>query len=292
MNQRQTIERWRAVRTLLLFACVAAGGACAVSYRLDQRQLSALTQAIVAGASSPIDRVLALQRWVHDRPGTSRNLGCFLVPALGPTPLQVMQGGGDCADKARLLCSVLHEAGISATPAMCYDEATGRPTHTIVEARIGPGRYMVVDPAFDLWFPRADGITPYDLLDLRRSPDIVPQRIADLRRANPTLTDADEYYLRSPAAYHTASTFHWDKNRWTRWLRDGLQVWFGEEVYRIRRPLAWEQPKVALSALCLAPALLWVIVRLIRGTGRRLIVAIRSGAVSRRPVPATGVAAG
>ncbi len=242
----------------LVSFCAAMG--CLVSYRGDCVRLKAAVQAVATDIHSDSDRVLALLHWVHAEIGTAKNSRYFALPALGATPVQVLASGGDCADKARLLSAMLRESGVPATMAMCFNPTTGKPSHTIVEARVGLGAYMVVDPAFDLYFPRPGGAGYFDLLDLRRDPTILPRRLEELRAARPP---ADPVYSYNSvlACYNRASSINWNKNMLTRFIRDRLFTNVGDEVYRVWRPLLLEEPKLFVAGgaflLSLAASSVW-----------------------------------
>ncbi len=237
----------RHTATVVAIALFLAAGICAVSYERDCRALRALAHDLSAGAQTPSETVFNLMDWVYQDLGTRRNEGYFLFSSLGPTPVQVMRGGGDCADKSRLLCALLQEVGMSATPAMSFDPKTGVPVHTIVQAEPVKGQRMIVDPSYNLFFPQADGSGYHDLLDLRRDPAIVQRRVDQLFRNSSTRREADKYYLASLAGYHGVSTINWGKRPAYAAVRDILYGWMGEEVYSVRRPFLLERPKLIVS---------------------------------------------
>jgi len=243
---------WRAVfRGGALAATIASAAVaahCWNSYGQDRAALRQVVRQVVSADAPPAQRVLALLHWVHALEGTRRNERYFGWRRLRATPVQVLSDGGDCADKSRLLAAALRESGIPATMALCLDRPGGTPAHTLVEATIGPGEYMVVDPAFDLYLPREDGSGTYDLLDLRREPELVDRRVAAVRAALPPQKRPASFYLRSAAAYDTAMTLNWNKNRVMRWLHDALKSSYGEQMYRVPRPRFLEEPKLAVAA--------------------------------------------
>ncbi len=218
---------------------------CLGSYRADRERLGAVARAVTAGKASLSDRVLALLDWVYHNHGFASNERYFLFKRLGATPVQVLEGGGDCADKSRLLSALLREVGIPSTMVMCFDVRSGRPTHTVVEARIGPGGYMLVDPVYDLWFPRRDSTGFFGLTDLRRDATILPRRLDELIAARPR--SPIFAYNRAANVYDEASSINWRKNRSTRLVHDLLFLIRGEEVYRLRRPIVLEEPKLAVA---------------------------------------------
>ncbi len=222
-----------------------------ISYRADRTILRDVAMSVTEGIDDPSEQVLALLGWVHDLEGSASNPAYYFMQRLRATPVQVLELGGDCADKSRLLYTLLSEIEISSSMAMCFDEVTNEPTHTVVEARIGKNEYMLVDPAFNLFFPEgADGY--YDLMDLRRDAEILPERIRVLLAQNPVSTARDRYYLSASTTYHTTSTFNWTKNSLTKFAYAMAHALFGEDVYRLRRPCFLECPKITLLMLLLA----------------------------------------
>ncbi len=222
-----------------------------VSYRADRAILRDVALHVTEGIDDPSDRVLALLGWVHDLEGSASNPAYYLIQKLRATPVQVLELGGDCADKSRLLYALLSEIDITSSMAMCFDETTYDPTHTILEARVGADEYMLVDPAYNLFFPNESG-GYHDLIDLRRDAQILPQRISALLAKNPASTARDRYYLSASTTYHTTSTFNWKKNSLTKFALSLAQAIFGEQVYRLGRPCFLECPKIALLMLLLA----------------------------------------
>lgn len=237
----------RHTTTVVAIGLFLAAGICAVSYERDCRALRALAHDLSAGAQTPFETVINVMDWVYHDLGTHRNDGYFLFSSLGPTPVQVMRGGGDCADKSRLLCALLQEVDVSATPAMSFDPKTGAAVHTIVEVEPVKGQRMIVDPSYNLFFPQADGSGYHDLLDLRRDPAIVQRRVDQLFRNSSTRREADKYYLASFAGYHDVTTINWGKRPAYAAVRDILYGWMGEEVYSVPRPFLMERPKLIVS---------------------------------------------
>ena len=246
-NASRIRELLRRAATIVAMGLLLAAGICAVSYERDCRALRTLAHDLSADAQTPYETVIHLMDWVHHNLGTRRNGGHFLFSSLGPTPVQVMRGGGDCADKSRLLCALLREVGVSATPAMSFDPKTGAAVHTIVEAEPVKGQRMIVDPSYNLFFPQADGSGYHDLLDLRRDPAIVQRRVNGLSRNSPIPREADKYYLASFSGYHDVSTINWGKGPAYAAVRDILYGWMGEEVYIVHRPFLMERPKLIVS---------------------------------------------
>ena len=80
----------------------------------------------------------------------------FIVPAIVPTLLQVLEAGGDCADKSRLVAAMLNELNIDAGLVMISPCPQSGFIHTVVEAQYEGGR-MVVDHIWNVDYPAANG---------------------------------------------------------------------------------------------------------------------------------------
>lgn len=246
----------RRAATVVAIGLLLSASICAVSYERDRRVLSALAHDLSADAKTPCETVINLMDWVYHDLGTRRNENHFLFSSLGPTPVQVMRSGGDCADKSRLLCALLREVGVSATPTMSFDPKTGVPVHTIVEAEPLAGRRMIVDPSYNLLFPRADESGYYGILDIRRDPAIVQRRIDELFQRLPDQREENKYYLAAYTGYHELSTFNWEARASYAVIRDILYRWIGEDVYRLPRPFFLERPKLVVLIGCVLGGLL------------------------------------
>ena len=210
--------------------------------------------------------MLALLHRVHRITITHKNKGFFVLRRQRATPIQVLRGGGDCADKSRLLSSLLREVGIPATMVMCFDPQTQRPSHTFVEAQIGSDAHMVVDPAYNLYFPKPDSAGYYGLLELRRDPSILPRQLDALCAVLPRSAPVHQYNRRQ-ASYDRACSINWDKNAMTRFARLLLSSRLGDAIHRLPRPILLEEPKVFVAVSCLV---LGLAVLLIAGPATRL----------------------
>ncbi|MEK6797641.1 MAG: transglutaminase domain-containing protein [Planctomycetota bacterium] len=216
-------------------------------YWNDRLVLRVAAEHAARGATTPAEKVLRLGRFVYHQHGFRHNEGFFLFPSMRATAAQVLAGGGDCADKSRLLVALLREVGVSATPFMCMHPRTGRPAHTAVEATIGPGEHMVFDPVFDLWFPKPnDGY--FGLLELRNDSSILRRRLDELVSLRGRRTQV-AVYNRADSVYAAASTVNWDKNVATRAAWSVLHPWLGEDIWRLRRPVVLEEPTLAAASL-------------------------------------------
>jgi len=267
----------------LALSSLTAALACYVSYRRDCARLANVASDVTAGLNVPDDRVSALLEWVHGLHGSAGNRGRFLLTSMRATPLQVIESGGDCADKSRLLYALLRESGMSATMALCFKADSNEPVHTFVEVALGAGCQMAVDPAFNLFFPKPDETGYYGLLDLRKDPAILVRRVETICREIPTQC-REQYYMRPADGYTRASTINWNKNAVLRLTHHLLHSVLGDEVYRLRRPAVIEEPKLFVAALCVVSAgACLMVLRVARRRATRKIVGFRIAA--RRPLP-------
>ena len=233
---------------------LAAAGWCYLLYRQDRVRLRTVAVQVTSRSDTQAQKVLSLLHWVHERGARTNNSSYFVLRRMRATPLQVLDGGGDCADKSRLLTALLREVGIPATMAMCFDARTGRPAHTFVEARIGGDTCMAVDPAYDLYFPRPGSTGYYDLLDLRRDSGILTRRIDQLCTESSQACEVFRYYAGPSAEYNNASSINWNKNAFARLLHDCLRWPLGDAVYRLQRPTVLEEPRLFVAVLGTIPS--------------------------------------
>jgi hypothetical protein len=196
--------------------------------------------------------------------------------------VQVLEGGGDCADKSRLLWAALRANGIPATMVMLFHPETNAPTHTVVEARIGPNQYMLADPAYNLVFPTPEG-TFYDILDLRANPSVLDQRLNELL-ADPGGREL-RAYRRDICSYSQASSINWNRNTLTRTAHSLFKLLLGQEVYRLPRPVILEEPKLAVASLTFGLAVIVATPPLLIRKLRLLNMRLRSATTHAAPMP-------
>ena len=142
---------------VLAVLLLSAAGWLYAQYLAESRLLRQVaTQAVGPDMAYPERLLERLNHWVYNNQGFAKNPRFFLSPRLGPTPLQVLESGGDCADKSMLLAAMLDELGIPSTLVMLYSRDYAQPTHTVVETRL-PKFRAAADPVFDLVFPDGQG---------------------------------------------------------------------------------------------------------------------------------------
>jgi hypothetical protein len=143
---RRRLTWFCSARSIAIFAVIPA--ACAVGIWLswvnDNAILRENAVAVTAGLSSDSTKISAINHWVYLNQGFTKNERFFLVPALGPTPNQVLESGGDCGDKSRLVSAMLWQLRINSGLAQIFPCRDCGPIHVVVEAEYEAGR-MVVD---------------------------------------------------------------------------------------------------------------------------------------------------
>lgn len=191
-----------------------------------------------------------MNSWVYAQRGFRKNDHYFLWKGLGPTPRQVFEYGGDCADKSRLLSHLLHLNDVDSSLVTLFGCAGCGPTHVVVEARYQHG-WMVADPVFDLVFPD-DEFTYHGVDDLRRNPEILPRRLAELRQT-PGRSAKIVHYRRERETYDHARHLNWEKFPWSRAVAAGLRR-IGIDPERLRRPQLLEDPQLLVGITFAAAA--------------------------------------
>jgi hypothetical protein len=193
----------------------------------------------------------------------------FLLPFfsfLRPTPLQVIENGGDCADRSRLVIALLRRRGISASKWALYNPK-GESVHAVVQADVETGE-MVADPLFGIWFPKPDG-GYYDIAELRGDPNILAQRVRALR-AEGLEPGADhlEGYNFSEYAYTNARTINWKKSPLMFLTYRLLRKLMGTRVDELHRPAFVEEPPLMViygaAAIELFIILTWLLLERVR----------------------------
>ena len=263
---------WKSV----LSSCRSCGGliiftgaisfACAIGLFLNWREDNAVLRqqamAITEHLDTDSERIRAVNDWVHHNQGFAKNDHYFLASALGPTPIQVMQHGGDCADKSRLVAAMLNNLGIDAGLVMISPCWYCGFIHTVVEARYEGGR-MVVDPIWDIDYPAGDGrfLGVADLAGTNRG----QQRVAELQRQRPA-TDKIRSMPAADASFENAVAINWDRDVVTRGIAATLRL-IGYQPETWLRPRLLEDPKLFLIFVLLATTTVIVLGSFVLGLG-------------------------
>ncbi|MEO7859369.1 MAG: hypothetical protein ABIU05_02820 [Nitrospirales bacterium] len=191
----------------------------------------------------------------------------FLLPIfsfLRPMPRQVMEQGGDCADRSRLVIRMLRLHGIGASKWALYTKEM-KSVHAVVELEAEAGK-MVADPLYGLWFPRPEG-GYYDIKELRQSPSILQGRIQTLLRegVRPGSSDLKSYPI-DEYTYQYAKSINWEKWAVTWPLYKALRIIMGSSIDNLQRPAFVEAPQimVAIMAAVLQGCLIIIYFALVR----------------------------
>jgi hypothetical protein len=237
----------------LLMSCAAGYFYCA--YAKDSRRLKALALQLTAGTSTASEKVRAINSFVYGNHGFGRNRDYYLLESLGATPVQVLERGGDCTDKSRLLAAMLDQIGIKASMAMLYARREGKAIHTVVLAETECG-VIAADPIYDLMFP-GEGGGYHDVRAMIRDPEILERRLSVLR-AERGPQERIGFYDEANYHYGFVTTANWRKYRWLEALARALAA-LGLEPRLIRRPALLENPKLSLAWLSGAAAALFAL---------------------------------
>jgi transglutaminase-like putative cysteine protease len=104
----------RYLRTVLIALPFGSALGVFVDWQHDNALLRQQAVEITANLSTDSGRIKAINDWVYQNKGFGKNNHYFIVPALGPTPTQVLEFGGDCSDKSRLVAAMLNELNLDA----------------------------------------------------------------------------------------------------------------------------------------------------------------------------------
>jgi hypothetical protein len=238
-------------------------------YRDEQIIREAVAEHILSRPGTGVF-VEEITSWVFQNKGFAKNDGYFLLKSLGPTPKQVLDKGGDCADKSRLLSTILRQYGVDSTLVTLYACEGCGPTHIVVEARYDKG-WMVADPVFDMVFPKQE-FSYYNVGELKENPALLPNRLDELVQSRGARHPVKQY-RRADESYNWAQYFNWDKFSWSAALAKLLSG-FGIDLYHLRRPNFLEDPKLFLAlvsgAIGVAGLLGWLTAGFVAGRGSRI----------------------
>lgn len=252
----------------ILGAGILLGGISAFCFDLYQSEriiLRSKAESIVQDVHANRELSLAkLNEWVYYNKGFRKNPYFFLYPALGPTPSQVMEHGGDCADKSRLLSAMLYEIGIDNTLVVLYSKIRLNPTHTIIETR-EENFVAAADPVFNIVFPDENGHL-LGVRELRESSKILENRLKSLSQHRAS-GDKINFYRTETETYDFPRTINWDKNILTRAAGRIIGFW-AEDIYLISRPRFLENPYLLAFTLTIVSS----IVLLITGVAMLFVV--------------------
>jgi hypothetical protein len=250
---------FKTILTVIPFACALG---LFVDWQHDNAVLYQKAVMITRNVSTDSARIHAVNDWIYLNQGFGQNHHYFIMPALGPTPIQVLESGGDCADKSRLVAAMLDELNIEAGLVMISPCLYCPFIHTVVEARQERGR-MVVDPIWNVDYPAPDG-GYLGVRDLAGT-NLGRERIAQLQRQRGA-TDKIAAMPATEATFDYAAALNWNKNAVTVTAATMLRL-LGHSPETMFRPRYLEDPKLALSLLCVFIGIGILIGRFILGIG-------------------------
>ena len=245
------------VLTVVPFLCALG---LYVDWQHDNAILHRQSVEITKNSSTDSARIHIINDWVYHNRGFGTNEHYFIVPALGPTPVQVLESGGDCADKSRLVAAMLNELNIKAGLVMIAPCPRCGFIHTVVEAQHESGR-MVADPVWNVDYPAPDGryLGVSDLAGTR----LGPQHVAVLQLERGA-TDKIRVMPSTEATIDYAAPVNWDKNLLSRTAARTL-IFLGYDLDSMFRPRFLEDPKLAILLYCIGVGIAVIIGRLLFG---------------------------
>lgn len=246
-----------AIALLIIVLAVAAG--LLLQQRADRNRLAGFARAIAQPPRSKREIVLAATSRIHGLP--SRPDPVFLSPlfkAMGATPGAVIQSGGCCSGKSRLLILTLAELGIRSYQITLYHQ-DGHAQHCLVETCLGKDR-LIVDPSYGIYFATRGG-DDLSLRDLQAGVTPVQLPVAPERKCG--YPHDNPYYAFD---YPASKTANWTSSPIRRIAYRLLHVASKGAVDRLRVPALLEWPQhifIALAAsLGLVAALILATVRI------------------------------
>ncbi len=276
---------FRIARIAVAVFLVFVGIALLVRYQRDNQQLLEFTKRYVDSSDLPSEKATRLLEAIREStapwggPAEMRDqLASYVkqnrsaitvgVPApsafdqsgffgsLGLTPAEVLERGGPCASKSRLMTTLMHLQGLDAHRLQLYDE-DANVVHSVVEIEVEGGSWMVGDPLYGLYFPRPEGGF-YTAAELGADHEIVRMRI-DVMMANGTFPKTWRRYDDNYTYQYASPRLAWLPNSpLRRVLYEITELLVGEErMLRAKRPYFMERP--ALMALCVVVFLLAVV---------------------------------
>jgi hypothetical protein len=229
-----------------------------ISWLGDNAVLRERALSVTAGLTTASAKINAINHWVYRNQGFTKNDEFILVPAFGPTPLQVLRTGGDCGDKSKLVSAMLWQLGIDSGLVQIFPCRDCGPIHAVVEAEYEAGR-MVVDPIWDVDYPSGDG----KFLGIQElaGTSLGRAHIAELQTRRGA-GDKIQFMPDAEATFDYAAAVNWQKNALSRASASALRL-LGYDPRHLLRPHFLEDPKLALTLLFLTIAGILIVANLI-----------------------------
>lgn len=252
----QLVVRWTGICFSVLGAIgFLIFGLLYFKYHSESETIKQIAKYVTDGLDdAPRERLIRLTHWVYSNKGFAKNREYFLFSKLGPTPIQVLEKGGDCADKSRLLASMLYQLDIPNTLVMLYDEENGKPTHTVVEVRL-PDFRAVADPVYDIVYTTSHGQF-LGLDELRRNNQLFLDRLQVLVEERGEKSKV-AFYKKGTESYQWPRTINWE-SKWITSQIGRLLAVFVDEPQLISRPRFLEEPVLLMSLISLSISIVMV----------------------------------
>ena len=227
------------IACLLVLQCISI-----VHYLNEEKYLLNLMDSIAPRSLPPSEQAIKVVESLKPLPEIE-NSSYFLLPifsVLRPMPRQVIEQGGNCADRSRLVIRMLRLHGIDASKWALYTKEM-KSVHAVVELQAENGK-MVADPLYGLWFPSSSG-GYYSIRELRQSPNILSDRIQSLvaQGKRPGSSDLRKYPVEE-YSYEYAKTINWEKWVVTWPLYKILRFIMGTRIDDLQRPVLVEAPQL------------------------------------------------
>jgi hypothetical protein len=231
---------------LLLF-----GAAELISWRAERARLRTVAEAVAGPARDEGERLTRLTSWIYQNGECKRNRRYHLWRKLGATPVSVLEHGGNCQDKTKLMVALLRELDVESSLAMLYQCRGCKPRHTVVFVEMRDG-WTIADPAFDITFPDGRGGF-HTIEELRADRTLLERRLAELRAERGPIDPINDY-KRDIDHHALMTTVNWDKNALTRGAAALIRA-AGAEPWSTPRPFLLDDPKLFFTLFGLGGAL-------------------------------------
>ena len=223
---------------VVLATCALADAALLAKFVSDAAVVRAAVD--VPDHLTPSQKVVALAQFLDTSVPKAATLDRSFLPGLDflrPTARQVLEHGGDCADRSRLLIVLLRNEGVYATKVALHD-SQGSPQHAVVVASIEDEDHsMVIDALFGMYFPKPDG-GYYSVWEIQRDETILRERVKQL--------GADDAFIRGypleQYSYAAPKSINWSKSHAMSLLYQVLHSIIGDRVDRLPRPAIVSEP--------------------------------------------------
>ncbi|HLJ11276.1 MAG TPA: hypothetical protein VKU82_08805, partial [Planctomycetaceae bacterium] len=215
-----------------------------VVYERESAEVNRIAKEITRGCGNSHEKLEALLRYMAFDVPAENNHSYFLLPVfrvLRPTPLQIIQQGGDCSYKSRALNVMLRRRGISAERYGLH-LPSGEGVHAVTLVHTKRGDY-IVDVLFGIIFMHEDG-SPITFDEMMHNHDLLVKTISrEIANGNPK---AAKYPL-SRYIYSDVRTINLEQYRWTAAIRRVLISIFGKDAIDLfPRPKIMSEPALVV----------------------------------------------